>query len=111
MFRAEQDDNFNSGLQLDRSRFFLQLKHCSCPMDKASHCGEGHWKVKWDWLLLREPGSVGRCRASSLLTIMVPQPYDHVANPKLFMYKEKVSMFSNKLKHIPGKKNVGAALM
>ena len=86
-------------------------------MDKASHCGEGHWArlfcdlLKWDWLLLREPGSVGRGRASALLTIMVPQPYDRVANPKLFVYKEKVSMFSNKLKHIPGNKNVGAALM
>ena len=31
MFRAEQDDNFNSGLQLDRSRLFSAAKALLVP--------------------------------------------------------------------------------
>ena len=25
--------------------FLLQQKHCSCPLEKAHHCGPGHWRL------------------------------------------------------------------
>ena len=51
-------------------------------------------------VLYGEPRFVDRCGSSAFA-------HEKVANPKLFHYKEKMIMFTYRMKHIPGRKHMG----
>ena len=117
--------------------FLLQQKHCQCSIDKAPHCGPGHWKLIFagsrfvteaesryapvEGEALALVYGLQQCRMFVLgcpnLTVAVDhkplvklfsdQSLENIKNPRLFSLKEKSLMYRFRIKHVAGKTNTG----
>lgn len=112
--------------------FLLQQKHCSCPLDKAPHCGAGHWRlifagsrftteaesryapVEGESLALVY--GLEQCRMfvmgcpsltvavdhKPLVKIFSDQSLENIKNPRIFRLKERSLLYRFQMKYVPG---------
>ena len=117
--------------------FLLQQKHCSCPLEKAPHCGPDHWRLIFagsrftteaesryapvEGEALALVYGLEQCRMfvmgcksltvavdhKPLVKIFSDQSLDNVRNPRILRLKEKSLRYKFAIKHVPGRGNVG----
>ena len=117
--------------------FLLQQKHCSCPLEKAPHCGPDHWRLIFagsrftteaearyapvEGEALALVYALEQCRMfvmgckslivavdhKPLVKIFSDQSLDNIRNPRILRLKEKSLRFRFAIKHVPGRGNMG----
>ena len=117
--------------------FLLQQKHCSCPLEKAPHCGPGHWRLIFagsrftteaesryapvEGEALALVYALEQCRMfvmgckslivavdhKPLVKIFSDQSLDNIKNPRILRLKEKSLRYKFAIKHTPGRGHAG----